>query len=417
MELVTIIIYTSIYIGLVATTFYILTYISGAKKEEQFSDDELPKVSILIPAYNEEKTIEDTMKSALASDYPKEKFEVIVIDDGSTDKTCELAKNAIRELNNGIVTKVFSKKQGGKGSALNFGIKKTKGDFIFTMDADTFVAPQSLKNMTRYFKNDRVMCVSPAIIIHNPRNFLQRVQYIEYVLGLFLRKTFAILNAVHITPGAFSAYRKSFFEEYGGYDEGNITEDLEIAMRVQYHGYKIENSPESPVYTIAPSKFSHLLKQRRRWYVGLIKNIWDYKKLLTSQYGDLGVFVLPVALISIFFAVFVTVYFFFKTILDIGDEILFFKSINFDLGSLYDLNLFFFERLFFRLATNPILIFILFFLLIICFYLFYASRKIGKLSGFVINLALFFMLFAVLFGIWWIVSLVYIIFNKEVNWK
>lgn len=411
MDFVTIIIYLSIYIGLIATSFYVLSFIADKKKKREFfTNNELPFVSVIIPAYNEEKSIAGTIKSVLTSNYPK--FEVIVIDDGSKDNTLKIAKKFI-----GKGVKVFSKKNGGKGSALNFGLGKTKGEIIFTMDADTFVDPKSMKNMVRYFKNKDVMCVSPAIIIHKPKSILQRIQSTEYLLGLFLRKTFASLNAIYITPGAFSAYRKSFFDEYGGFDEGNITEDLEMALRIQFNGYVIENCPEAPVYTIAHKRFKPLSIQRRRWYFGLIKNILKYKKILSSKYGDLGIFVIPVAGISIFFAVFVSVYLFFKTIFQIKNELLFLQSINFDFLNLMNINFYVIERFLFLFFTKPVVIFILFFVCILGFYLYYASKKIGKTSGLIINLPLFFLFFAILFGFWWVVSITYALFTKNVKWR
>ena len=412
MEFITFIIYTSIYIGLIATTFYILTYTSKRKEEILFSDDELPKVTVLIPAYNEEKTIEKTIKSILKSDYSKDKFEVIVIDNNSTDNTSKIAERFVKKG----VRVLFEKKQ-GKGNALNLGISKAKGEIIFTMDADTEVPPQSLKNMTRYFKDPEIMSVTPAIVTRKPKNILQRIQYIEYVLGLFLRKTFAILNAVHITPGAFSAYRKSFFEKHGGYEPENITEDLEVAMRIQFNGYKIQNSPESPAYTNPPETFFHLLKQRRRWYVGLMKNGWRYKRLLSPRYGDLGMFVLPVAWISIIFAVFVTAYLFIDTVINLKDELLFLQNINYDFSNFLTLNLYFLERFFFRLFTNTAFIFILMFAAVLGIYLFYARKKVGHLHAPFFNLLLFFIFFAVLFGFWWVVSIVYVLFNRNISWK
>jgi len=418
-DIIILIIYSSIYIGIVSTTFFILTFLEDKKKSKIFyTEKELPKVTILIPAYNEETTIKQTIDSIINSNYPKNKFEVIVINDGSKDKTLEIARKISEDYKNkGFRIKILTKENAGKGTALNLGIKKSKGEIIFTMDADTTVHKNSLKNMTKYFKNKEVMSVTPAMIIRKPKNLIQRIQHIEYLTGLFLRKVFAALNAVHITPGAFSAYRRSFFDKYGVYDETNITEDLEMSLRIQYHKFKIENSAESPAYTIAPAKFSHLLKQRRRWYVGLMKNIWHYKKLFGKEYGDLGVFVLPLAWISILFSLFVTLYFFIKTITEVNKEILFYKSINFDFGNLLDLNLFFFERIFFRLASNSIIIFILLFITIIGTYLYYASKKTGKIQGLFLNLPLFFIFFSVFFGFWWVVSIFYVILNKDISWK
>ena len=383
------------------------------KKRSFYTDEELPKVSVIIPAFNEENTIGLTLDSILKSEYPKSKLDIFVVDDGSTDNTYKIAK---RYEIKGI--RVFKMpKNSGKGAALNFGIPKAKGEIIFTMDADTTVRFDSLKKMVRYFKDPEVMSVTPGMITRNPKNVIQRIQYMEYLTGIFLRKTFAALNAVHITPGAFSAYRKEFFDKYGGYDENNITEDLEVALRIQFHKYKIENAPDAPAYTNPPAKFSHLLKQRRRWYVGLMRNIWSYRKLFGKEYGDLGVFVLPVAWIGIVFSVTIFIYFFIKTIGDIIEEIFFYKSINFDFGNIFDLNYYFFERLIFKLVTNNILVFLCIFVFIVGLYLYYTVKKTGRISGLFINLPLFFMFFAILFGFWWIVSIFYVLFNRDVSWK
>lgn len=411
MEFIKIIIYLSIYIGLISTTFFVLSFFAGNKKEKLlYTDKELPKVSVLIPAYNEEGTIEKTIKSILKSNYKD--FEVIVIDDGSKDNTLSIA----RSIKDSRLT-VIHKKNGGKGSALNLGISKAKGAIIFTMDADTFVDPNSMKRMVRYFKNPRVMSVTPAMIIHNPKSILQRIQHIEYVMGLFLRKAFAALESIYVAPGAFSAYRKEFFDKYGGYDVGNITEDLEMALRIQSKGFHTENCSDAPAYTVAPSKFKELLVQRRRWYYGLIKNIIVYKHMFGKKYGDLGMFVLPVAWISVFFAVFITCYLFIKTLFDVYKEVLFLNSINFDFTSVLNLNRYSLERAVFMFLTNPVLLFIMIFIVMLGFYIYYASKKIGRISGLIVNISLFFLFFAILFGFWWIVSIIYAIFYKEIKWR
>ncbi len=414
MEFITIVIYTSIYIGLVATAFYILTFIADIKrKREFFTEDELPKVSVIIPAYNEEKTIQLTIDSILKSDYPKNKLDILIVDDGSLDKTYE---RALEYENRGV--RIFKQEvNGGKGKALNKGIKESRGDFIFTMDADTIVDKKSLKTMTRYFKNPEVMSVTPAMVTREAKTIMQRIQSVEYLTGLFLRKTFAALNAIHITPGAFSAYRKSFFEKHGGYDEDNITEDLEVALRIQYHKYTIENAPEAPAYTIPPADFNSLLKQRRRWYAGLIKNTWNYKKLFGKEYGDMGMFVLPIAWIGIFFAVFLTIYYTVEITHNLILEILFYNSINFDVFNQIEFNVYLFERIFFQVFTTPAIWFILIFLIMIFFYLRYATKKIGKTESLYLNVPIFMALFAILFGIWWVVSVFYVVFNREVSWK
>ncbi|MFA5174173.1 MAG: glycosyltransferase [Candidatus Pacearchaeota archaeon] len=412
MALIDILIYLSIYLGLIATTFYILSFRAGAKREPRlYEDKELPKVSVLIPAYNEEESIEKTIRSILASDYPEKKLEIIVIDDGSKDRTLELARKFEPRI------KVYTKENGGKARALNFAIEKCTGEIFFSMDADTFVEPYSLKKMVRYFKDPQIMCVSPAIVIYNPKSILQRIQAIEYLLGLFLRKTFAFLNAIHITPGAFSAYRKTFVEKYGGYNPDNLTEDLELTLRVQYHDYRIENATDAPAYTIAPNKFTHLLKQRRRWYAGLMKNLWDYKKMISPRYGDMGAFVIPIAVISIIFAIIMTTYFFFNALIRLKNELFLLNNVGFDFGSIWSLNGYILERFFFLLFSNPVFIFILLFMIVFAGYLFYASKRLGRLAGLGINLPLFFLFFATLFGFWWLVSIFYLLIGKKISWK
>lgn len=412
MELINYVIYVSIYLGLVATTFYILSFLYSKKEKLMFNDDELPKVSVIIPVYNEENSIATTLNSILTTDYPKGKFEIIVVNDGSKDNTEKIAR---RFEARGI--KVISKKNGGKGSALNLGISKARGDIIFSMDADTLVKPDSVKTMVRYFKNKKVMSVSPAMILYKPKTILQRIQAIEYLVGLFLRKAFASVNSIYVTPGAFSAYRKTFFDKYGGYDEGNITEDLELALRIQSQDYIIENVPEATAYTIAPPNFVHLLKQRRRWYYGLMHNLWNYRKVISSEYGDMGLFVIPIAIIMIIFTIIVTVYEFIKAIFNARADLILLNNLNFDFKSVFSLNAYLLENIVFKFITNPIVIFLLIFVIVVSAYLSYASKKTGKISGLAINVPLFFIFFAILFGFWWIVSIIYYAFNKKISWK
>ncbi len=413
MEFMTFVIYASIYLGLVATSFYVLSYRANNNKNTPFfKDSELPNVSIIIPVWNEGKTIKGTLKSILDSDYPKNKFEIIVVDDGSTDKSFEIAKRFKSKF-----VKVFTKKNGGKGSALNFGIKRAKGEIIFTMDADTVVPSETMKKMVRYFKDKKVMLVSPAILVYEPKTILERVQHIEFLLGLFLRKTFAGLNAIHITPGAFSSIRKKFFDKYGGFDVGNITEDLELTLRVQFKGYRVENAPNAPAYAVAEGTFVRLMKQRRRWYVGLMKNLWNYKKMISPKYGDMGVFVIPIAVISILFAIIVTIYMFFKTFFNIKKELILLSNLGFDFSSVFEINKYVLERFFFLLFSNPVFIFIMFFMVIFAVYLFYASKRLGKISGIFVNLPLFILSFAILFGFWWVVSIIYALTHKDIPWR
>lgn len=415
MEFVTIVIYLSIYLGLVSTTFYVLSYIAErGKPKPLFSDEELPKVSVIIPMWNEEKSIEDTIKSVLASDYPRDRLEVVVVDDASTDNSLALARKF-----EGDVVKVFHKEVNGgsKAAAFNYGFEKVTGEFIISMDADTIIKPETIQGMVRYFKNKKVMAVTPAMIIRDAKGILARVQQVEYLMGLFLRKAFASLNAIYITPGAFTIYRKSFMDKYGVYEVGNITEDLEMALRIQSKGYLIENCPDAPVYTIPMNTFKTLLIQRRRWYFGLIKNLIKYKHMFSRKYGDLGMFVMPTAIMSVIFSLIALSYLFVNTLTNAYTNLNYLQNINLDLANALSLNWYIVEKALFLFLSSPVILFLLLFVGILGFYIRYATKKVGKSGSLLINLPLYFLLFSVLFGFWWMVSIFYAIFYSEIKWR
>jgi len=405
------VIYISIFIGFFAISFYVLTFISSLKRKPLLLEDsELPFVSVIIPAWNEEESTETTLRSILESDYPN--FEVLFVDDGSKDKTLEIAKRFESKK-----VKVFTKSNGGKASALNFGIKRAKGEIIFTMDADTIVAKDSMKKMARYFKDEKVMSVTPAMLIHSPDTVLRRMQHIEYLLGIFLRKVFATLNAIYIAPGAFTCYRKKFFDDYGGYVEGNITEDLELAMRIQAKGYKTENCNTANIYTLGPPTFKTLSKQRIRWYTGLITNFWNYRWMVGRNFGDLGVIVLPIGWVTILFSLFITFVTFVTSIPNMYREIIFWGKINFGILGSLNLSWYAIELSILRFLSDPLSVFFIFSVIITFGYLKYAELKTGKIKHLGRNIFLFFFFFIPLFCYWWIVSFIKVITNKKISWR
>ncbi len=419
MDFYAILVYISAYLGLFVMAFYFLSLKSYNKKQKFYSSEKEQTVSIIIPAWNEEKSIERTIRSALNLNYPKEKIEIIVVDDGSTDRTYELAKKFVGL--NGFNVRVFKKENGGKGSALNFGIKKSKSEIIVSMDADTFVEPDALGLMVSKFYNDDVMSVTPAMGIYKPKSIWQRIQQIEYYIGTFLRKVFASTNSIHVTPGAFSAYRREFFVKHGGYDENNGTEDLEVALRIQSKGHIIENVPEAIIHTIGPRTFKQLLVQRRRWYTWQIRNFINYKHLFGFKAGILGTIVLPMAVISVILSIVLTSYSVVKILIELKKELFFLSSINFQFNDFFEISSFlsgeFFQRFFYETLSQPIILIGFVFLLITIFCLVFAKRKM-KFKGFlVLNFFLFIIGFAILGLIWWIISIIYFIFNKRVNWR
>jgi len=277
--------------------------------------------------------------------------------------------------------------------------------------------PQALLQMVQKFADPNVMCVGPTVTVHKPHGILQRVQQIEYLLGVFLRRAFESMNAIHVTPGAFSGYRKSFFYRHGFFDEHNLTEDLEMALRIQSCHYHIAYSPGSVVETNAPDTFFGLMKQRRRWYAGLVKNLWDYKTLFSKTHGELGIIVLPMAILTIVFTVFLTTYLVADSLFRLKKEFLLLKSINFNFSDFYSFNTYALERFFMNFFSHPYAVFFIVFVSLTIGYLIYAKRKTHKDYPISISIPIFLIFYAILFSFWWIVSLVYIILNKKVSWR
>jgi len=408
-------IYISIYLGLFVMVFYIISYFSNLPKEfKKIPDTKLPSITIIVPAWNEEEGIGKTIQSLLKIDYPKKKLEILVVDDGSKDKTYE---EALKHQSSQV--KVFKKKEnGGKFTALNFGIEKAKGEFIVSTDADNLeVMPDALKHMVRYFENPSVMCVAPAMAISNPRGVLARIQQVEYLLGVFLRRAFASVNAIHVTPGAFSSYRKKFVQKTGGFKRAHLTEDMEMALRVQKHNYIIENSLNSIVYTIGLTRFKELLIQRRRWYVGLIRNLWDYKMLFSPRYGIMGVLVLPMAIWAIFTTIVFSLYVLFRGFFEAKRQAVLFGSINFDIFH-PNMSAFILERSFLKFATTPLMVFTLLFIIVLVGYMIFAKKWVKKHSNVKYSLVLFLLFYSFIACIWWIDALIHsTVRYKKLKWR
>jgi poly-beta-1,6-N-acetyl-D-glucosamine synthase len=248
-----------------------------------------PLVTVLVPAYNEQDTIEECVAAIKNFDYPQDKLQIIVINDASTDTTAEIVKGISG------VTLIDKKKNGGKAAGLNDGLRKTKGEFVAAIDADTYPAPDALRKMIESFSDENIGAVTGLIQVNKPHNMLMRIQEIEYLVGFgFYQSMLSIVNAAFVTPGPMCVYRKTVMDELGGYDEENITEDMEIALHVQHEGYRIKACHTANIYTDVPDNWKEWWGQRLRWYRGKIFNTNKYKEMLFNpRFGDLGIFSLP----------------------------------------------------------------------------------------------------------------------------
>lgn len=301
--------YVTLFSSLFFEVFLLINYFEI--REEVKKDKEpiktclsyFPTVSIIVPCFNEEKTVSKTLNSLLALNYPKDKLSIFIIDDGSTDNT-QTVLNAYR---NNSQIQIFKKENGGKYTALNFALEKITSEFVGCLDADSFVDKEALQKIIPKFTDPSIMAVTPSIHVDKPKTVLQRVQRIEYSWGILFRRVLASINGLYVTPGPFSIFRTNMFKEIGGYREAHHTEDMELALRMHKNGLKITNAQEANVYTVAPGQLKGLYKQRVRWTYGFLKNAQDYRELyFNKKYGTLGMFVLPIATFSIFTTIYAT---------------------------------------------------------------------------------------------------------------
>jgi len=285
-----------IYMVWFCATYYVvillLIMFIGRKKlfdSRVFDFKEKPKVSVIIPAYNEQGKIKYTIKSLKRIDY--DNIEFIIISDGSNDQTGKEVRANIR--GDKRFTFIDRNENMGKAATLNQGIGLAKGEFIATMDADSIAESRIFYKVLPYFKDKKVGAVTVSVLVKNPKGFLHKLFYLEFAIGLSLMlKVFSFVNALFVTPGPFSIYRKSVLEEIGGFDPNCITEDSEIAYRIHKHHYKIDNCMEAKAYTILPPTFKKITIQRKRWYSGAIQTIVKHKSMLfNKKYGAFGYFV------------------------------------------------------------------------------------------------------------------------------
>ncbi len=408
MEFGAILMYVISYFGLFTAIFFLLTLFENKDKIASPRPRAYPTVTVVVPAYNEQKTIAKTLKSLVDLDYPKDKLTIMVVDDGSKDRTYEISKNFER-----FGVKVFRKENGGKASALNFALRSSDSDLFAALDADSFASSQALKEMVGYFEDKNVMAVTPSLKVHDPKNTLQRIQYVEYLIGIFLRKVFAFLGSIHVTPGPLTIYRKSFFDKYGGYDEHNLTEDIEIALRIQEKNYIIENSVSASVFTVSPKKFKPLLKQRLRWYIGFTENVMNYRGLFHPKHGNLGLFVLPASFFSVLLVLITLFYTSYKivtrTIIQNYQNL---ASINFEFWRLFQ-NMSFDT---FYMGFNSLTVLSLCSLFLGIGIVVIAKRLSKEKTKIRFFYFLYLIVYWALFGFWWLFAGIYTFLGKKVSW-
>jgi peptidoglycan-N-acetylglucosamine deacetylase len=249
-----------------------------------------PFVSVIVPAFNEEKVIKNTINSLLASDY--QDYEVIVVDDGSTDKTSEVVRECF--AGNARV-RLFSETNAGKAVALNTGLKHAHGEIVIALDADTLFAPQTIAALAHRFYDPRVGAVAGNAKVGNRVNIVTRWQALEYITSQNMdRRAFASLNCITVVPGAVGAWRRGLIEEAGGFQSDTLAEDQDLTLRIRRMGHSIGYEEDAIAWTEAPDRLKPLARQRFRWAYGTLQCMRKHlDALFRPKYGALGCIALP----------------------------------------------------------------------------------------------------------------------------
>ncbi|MBA3829105.1 MAG: glycosyltransferase [Taibaiella sp.] len=253
-----------------------------------------PLVSIIIPAYNEELNAVKSIRNLLQSNYAN--FNIVFVDDGSKDDTYRRVSAAFQGDDR---VKVLTKANGGKASALNYGIANTEAEYLLCIDADTSLAPDAVSLMIRHFADAKVGAVAGNVKVGNEVNLLTRWQSIEYITSQnFDRKAFSYINAITVVPGAIGAFRKLAIEVAGGFTSDTFAEDCDITIRILRMGYVVKNENNAIAYTEAPETIKMFLKQRFRWSFGVMQSFYKNRNVLfNNKYKTLGWIALPNILI------------------------------------------------------------------------------------------------------------------------
>jgi cellulose synthase/poly-beta-1,6-N-acetylglucosamine synthase-like glycosyltransferase len=282
------------WIALVPTTMLLLIVISQyfilLRPRMAFSGSYAPPVSVIIPAHNEEKYIENTVRSVLKSDYPGRK-EAIVINDGSTDGTASILSSLSKQLRN---LRVINVRHAGKSNALNAGIKKSRSDVIVVVDGDSELQPDAITNLVRPLSDPKVAAVGGIVKVKNRAGPISWFQRIEYLYSSFFNSLCDRINGNIFTPGPISAFRRGAVKVEGGFNNRVYLEDVDMALRIIKSGHRIHIAEDAVVRTNVPENLKAWVRQRKRWMKGGIEVIKNHKDIMFKRrFGSCGFYPLP----------------------------------------------------------------------------------------------------------------------------
>jgi biofilm PGA synthesis N-glycosyltransferase PgaC len=247
----------------------------------------LPAVTIIVPVFNEEEVILPALRSLLALDYPD--FHILVVDDGSTDRTGELA-STLAGTYGGVTLRVVRKANGGKASALNTGIALATTPYVLCMDGDSRLARETLRSAVPHFADPRVAAVAGNVKVVNRNNLWTRLQALEYIEGLNLaRRAQGFLRIVSIIPGPIGVFRRDVLMSVGGYDDDTFAEDADLTLKIITAGWHVVYEERAIAWTEAPEFYLDLVRQRYRWTRGILQALRKRATILAAPKGQLAV--------------------------------------------------------------------------------------------------------------------------------
>jgi cellulose synthase/poly-beta-1,6-N-acetylglucosamine synthase-like glycosyltransferase/peptidoglycan/xylan/chitin deacetylase (PgdA/CDA1 family)/spore germination protein YaaH len=278
-----------------------LAVLPGGRKPPLPDANFRPKVTVIIPAFNEERVIESSVRRILDSTYPY--LDVIVVDDGSKDRTSEIV--AATYGDNPRV-QLMTLVNGGKAKALNQALERATGEIIVALDADTQFEPETVLRLVRWFTDPHIGAVAGNAKVGNRFNLVTRWQGVEYVTAQNIeRKALTRFDAIMVVPGAVGAWRRAALDDVGGYPEDTLAEDQDLTIAIQRKKWKVAYDEDAVAWTEAPESFRSLAKQRFRWSFGTLQCLWKHRKILRKgKPGGLAYIGIPQAwLFQIIFAV------------------------------------------------------------------------------------------------------------------
>ncbi|MBD3247230.1 glycosyltransferase [Candidatus Pacearchaeota archaeon] len=302
MEPLTLIYLVYSFLGLYYLFLFTLIYIQN--KHCIYEIPEIKKqlsLTMVVPCYNAEKQIGETIENLLRSDYKGLK-KVIVVDDCSTDNSYKIAKKFQKKYPKKVKVVQTPKNTGCAAGSKNYGAKFVRTKLIGFTDDDSYPKQGAISKMIGYFGDEKTGGVTSRVLVMNRDTWISKLQAIEYKIIAFTRKLLGFVGGIYVTNGPLSIYRLKAFKEAGGFDESNWTEDIEITWHIVSLGYNIHMAVPAKVYTVVPDRFKAWFKQRLRWNVGGIQTINKYKKSF-FKCGMLGLFILPFFVVAWFLAI------------------------------------------------------------------------------------------------------------------